>query len=262
MTQADSGPANRAREAALQMHKAGYALLPGALSAQLVADMNAELSRRYPGLATGTGLGAARETGKQRYMVTLELSGPFAQPEAYANPTILEVLRLVLEGDPVLENFGMVVSLPGAPAQHRHRDGGVLFDSPMAGLLPAHAVTIAIPLIDMNAERGTTEVLPGSHRAQVWDRNAATVAADVAAGSCLMWDYRTIHGGTANQSKLARPLLYATYGRAWWRDLANFQPEWTAQGPVMRQPPLLPGEGFLAKLPAEHRPLFRHFHRP
>lgn len=41
-------------------------------------------------------------------------------------------------------------------------------------------------------------------------------------GSCALWDFRLKHGGTANKSTLARPLLYVTYCRPWWVDHINF----------------------------------------
>src|SRR5262249_2871394 len=56
-------------------------------------------------------------------------------------------------------------SLPSALAQHRHSEGGDLF--PLAGidkLLPAAAITVGIPLLEMNEVHGTTAVWLGTHR--------------------------------------------------------------------------------------------------
>ena len=62
-----------------------------------------------------------------------------------------------------LAAFGVVCSTPSAPAQTVHRDGGTLFGSDIDRLLPTFAITVAIPLLEMNEVNGTTALWLGSH---------------------------------------------------------------------------------------------------
>lgn len=44
----------------------------------------------------------------------------------------------------------------------------------------------------------------------------------MAAGSAVLFDYRTFHAGGANRSEERRPILYRVYGRPWFEDDFNF----------------------------------------
>ena len=41
-------------------------------------------------------------------------------------------------------------------------------------------------------------------------------------GSCLMYDYRVLHRGTANRSAETRRMLYLLYTKPWFTDTINF----------------------------------------
>ena len=60
------------------------------------------------------------------------------------------------------------IPLVGGSAWLRwHRDGTELFaPSGLDLLLPAVAITVGIPLLEMNQIHGTTALWPGSHRAE------------------------------------------------------------------------------------------------
>ena len=75
-------------------------------------------------------------------------------------------MRTVLEATAILEAYGCILSLPGAPAQHEHYDGTHLFGTRLSAMLPPFALTCAFPLIDMDETQGTTLIRPGSHRWQ------------------------------------------------------------------------------------------------
>lgn len=193
------------------------------------------------------------DVGHRRQMDTVRLSGIFADPRVYANDALLPGIHACLGGQAILENFGAVTAFPGARAQHVHRDGPPLFtETGLSALLPAYAIVVGIPLIDMNSVTGTTAIWPGSHR---WQSDAPARArsepliADIPAGSCLVWDYRVLHGGTAHQSTFIRPLLYLTYARSWYRDPVNYGG---------RRSRLLLDQDLLDGIPAAHRALFAH----
>jgi hypothetical protein len=164
------------------------------------------------------------QVGDARYDITVEMTGAFGMPEAFANPLLVKFLRPLLGGDDMrLSNFTMVVAHPGAPQQHAHRDHGHLFFQPGVGPnLPVYAVNVAVPLIDVDIATGPTAILLGSHR---WPPQTP-ILTDMAAcmwrrGDCVLLDYRTMHAGLANYSQQARPIMYMVYACPWFFDDNN-----------------------------------------
>lgn len=190
----------------------------------------------------------ALPVGNRRMMLTIEISGVFNDAQLFCNSLIFPVLRAALGDDLVMSGFGGVISLPGAKAQHLHRDHSTLFgDLDFRAHLPCFAITVAIPLIDMNIMTGTTRLCLGGHRKPNEAIGDMTVVDPVVpAGSLLMWDYLLPHAGTPNCSDLIRPLLYFTYSRAWFRDAKNYG----------RQRPILLPDDEYEKVPHPLRKLF------
>lgn len=193
------------------------------------------------------------KVGEGRFMITVELKPPFNDISLFANPYLLPILGTALDENFVIAAFGVVCALPSAPAQHVHSDGGDLFLRPeLDRLLPATAVTVAIPLLEMNAVNGTTMLWLGSHH----DRERATteegIQPTVREGSCMIWDFRLKHGGTTNQGQLPRPLLYMTYCRAWFLDHINYNNKGYQN---QNQRPLVADKEFLSSLSEQHQRL-------
>lgn len=191
----------------------------------------------------------ALKVGHRRFMITPEFAPPFADPEVYASTGILRLMRSLLSDECILGSFGAVVSLPGAEAQHVHRDFGGLF--PEVGLdamLPPYAITAVVPLIDVDEVTGTTVVWPGSHRQRTPANDyepAQALWPKMCAGDVLLMDYRLVHGGSANVSTAPRPILYMVYYRPWFRDHVNYSV----------QERLRISRDMLEALPREHRRL-------
>ena len=254
----ENPPMSSARIHADMLTKAGYAVMDRVLPDSTIAALNETLAREYGQHFTSeVGREGALRVGDRRHLITLTLSGVFGDAALYANPAVMEVMAIIFDGDYVLDNFGVILSLPGSELQHRHRDGKFLFEAGIASMLPVHAVTVAIPLLDMNALHGTTEIFPGSHRISRWQEGSPSVVPDVAAGSCAIWDFRVLHRGTENRSNRCRPLLCMTYSKPWWRDWTNYQQVWTESGPVRPQERLRIGEGFFQTVPEHAQFLFR-----
>jgi len=193
----------------------------------------------------------ALTVGERRFLITIRLEPPFDDPRLFANPYLLSVVSAALDNRFVLGAFGVVCSLPSAPAQHKHDDGGLsLFpQSDLNRVLPAIAITVGIPLLEMNEVHGTTALWLGSHRSAVKE---AAIEPLVREGSCMLWDFRLKHCGTANRSALPRPLLYLTYCRPWFVEYMNFNAK---KNP--KQKPLLATKTFLSSLPKQHQRLLR-----
>ena len=163
------------------------------------------------------------EVGGARYDITVQMSGAFGTPDAFANPLLIKFLRSLLGEDLRLSNFTLVVAHPGAPEQHAHRDHGHLFVRPGVGpSLPVYAVNVAVPLIDVDIENGPTGIWLGSHRsAQSTAQRSTMTACGWRRGDCVLLDYRTMHAGLANFSQRPRPIMYMVYACPWFFDDVN-----------------------------------------
>jgi len=226
------------------MRAEGTLILEDIINPELILEAKEIFIQRYAPYLNGQKHDDALEVGDRRPMITVDFEPPFDRRELFANSWLLPVLSAAFKDDFVLAAYGVVCSLPEAPRQHIHMDGGDLF--PQAGInrvLPIFAVTVAIPLIEMNEIHGTTALWPGSHfdktRASAAEKGEGPDEPLVREGSCVLWDYRLLHGGTPNQSAVPRPLLYMTYSRSWFLDHKNYR----------RQAALRAPKGFLAELP-------------
>lgn len=224
----------------------GYLALEHVVQPDLVSQARRAVLQRYERFFHEANHENALQVGTRRYMITLRIEPPFDDDEFIANPRLLPIIRGALGNDCVLANYGLVCSLPGAPAQHMHRDGGDLFpETPLDGILPACAITVAIPLLELNELHGTTALCPGSHRTPSGMPEEASEYPVVREGGALLWDYRLAHQGTPNVSERVRPLLYATYCRSWFIDRRNFA----------KQPPLELDDAAWEKLSPEAQAL-------
>lgn len=201
----------------------GYVILDRIVPEARVNALHAEFNERYAHFLQDRETEESLEVGQRRFMVPVHFSGGFGDPLIFANPYVVALVRQLLGHNAILEAYGAINSLSGAEAQHVHRDGTMLFGTDLAPLLPAHALTFALPLIEMNELHGTTAIWPDSHR---WKEENSQVPPEIPVipvGSCLLWDFRLLHSGTVNRSDRHRPMVYATYARHWYRDALNFQ---------------------------------------
>ena len=107
---------------------------------------------------------------------------------------------------------GFLINRPGSTAQKWHKDG------PDQGFIDAF-----VPLIDVSAELGPTEVEIGTHEendvgesgdevTSIWENQSSSVAPELRKGEILLLDYRTLHRGLGNASpSTTRPLAYSVY---------------------------------------------------
>ena len=76
---------------------------------------------------------------------------------------------------------------------------------------------------DFTAENGGTQVVPGSH---LWDEDrqpdeSDVIAAEMPAGSVLLYQSATLHGGGANHSRRPRTGISFQYSLGWLRQEEN-----------------------------------------
>ena len=145
-------------------------------------------------------------------------------------PLLPSLLRKNTLKDLKLCHVSLLVAVPGSTDQAWHADGGHVS---LSEHLPCHCVNIFIPLHDVPLRMGPTEFRPGGHfltrnlapmilsakcrktlRVPVWP---ALVQQDV-----VLFDYRVLHRGRANTTKMNRHVLVLTFCEAWFQDVLNF----------------------------------------
>lgn len=111
---------------------------------------------------------------------------------------------------------------PGSDQQLIHRDELVWVHLPDPH--PEVQLASVIALVDFTADNGATRVVPGSHRWPV-DRVATPdelVAAEMAAGSAVVYLGSTLHGGGANTTAdVRRRGMHVSYCLGWLRTEEN-----------------------------------------
>jgi ectoine hydroxylase-related dioxygenase (phytanoyl-CoA dioxygenase family) len=145
--------------------------------------------------------------------------------EVLTHPMLLGVCDAVLAPNCARYQLNLAHVLdrgPGAEQQYLHRDELVWVHMPRPH--PELQVASMIALVDFTADNGATRVAPGSHRWPV-DRVAAEgdlVAADMAAGSAVVYLGSTIHAGGANTTTGQwRRGMHLSYVVGWLRTEEN-----------------------------------------
>ena len=229
----------------------GALIVEDIVDAAIIAAARRAFGGAYSHYLDGSKYEDTLMTSSRRLIITINLEPPFDDPWLFANPYLLPILNNVLGDGFVVGAFGVVCSLPSAPAQDRHEDGAILFpDTGVDRILPAAAITAGIPLIEMNEIHGTTALWLGSHRDPSRGSKEEGIEPVVREGSCMFWDFRLLHRGTPNRSAIPRPLLYLTYCRPWFLDHLNFTAK---KNP--KQKPLLATKNFISGLSEQHQRL-------
>jgi hypothetical protein len=245
-TRAQTPRSETITQAATALRTSGCVLLRDVFLPEFIGTLREAFFARHESLRRGEPPDGAGKVGNRRFQTALDLSSPFDSPPFYANGLALPILRAVLGEEMVLGCFGAVTSLPGAQDQHVHRDGPPLFNKAVNRMVPAHALDLFVPLVELNSDTGTTRLYPGTHtNADLDPAVAPFVDPVVPVGSCLLIDYRLFHQGRGNRSQQVRPLLYCVYHQPWFKDYKNH-----AAAPFLRI-----SDSDYAAIPAEHRKL-------
>lgn len=240
--------ARRKRLAVRLFRKYGTLLVENAFPVALVQEMNEAYVSRYQRYFTNEKKTDALKVGSKRYMITVDIDGPFNSPQVYANPFIEPIIQEVLGPNMIMGGFNSVCSLPESQHMRIHKDHPALFpESRDPDGLPSFAVTAVVAMRGFNAAAGTTRVFKGSNH--VSSRKARQMDhqdPEGPQGSCLLMDYRLSHQGRANRSDEIRPILTMIYHRPWFRDIVNYG---------MQDPLRMSDEAYQA-VPEVHRHLF------
>lgn len=164
--------------------------------------------------------------GKQtRHICAVAAKSPTFARDILCHTTMQQVADIVLL--PNCANYQLNIAHvldrgPGAEQQWLHRDEDVWIHMPAPHATLQIATVIA--LTDFTADNGATRVIPGSH---LWLRDQTgevsdTVAAEMKAGSAVIYLGSTIHGGGANTTAATRRRgMHMSYVVGWLRTEEN-----------------------------------------
>lgn len=232
--------------------KSGSLIIEDVFEADYIDNLKYHFDQRYGCLPENELEGAYYKVGDKRYQFTMEMTTPFNEPLIYAHPIMLAVNEILLGEKFLLDSYVSVLSLAGASNQNIHRDCPPLFeDEALHAALPPYALTVIIPLVDIDLNCGSTSLWPGSQKhfsRQSVNFDNPTLPL-VKRGCIYLWDYRLFHAGAANNSSVSRPILSLVYSKRWFSDATNF----------FKEPPIYLSKSEYEKIPTNLKFLFDRF---
>ncbi len=164
-----------------------------------------------------------------RYTVYVPWEQPFADPEIYENPVVLDFLdRYWGTDDYRITCYHSNNPYPGSEFQKWHRDAGISKLVPHVGLEVCPHFGVKFPLVDTYEENGSFEILPCTQYLadpEMETRYDEILEAgdfpsrrrlNLKKGTLWIQDPRTLHRGTPNRSDHVRPELVICYSLPWF----------------------------------------------
>lgn len=182
----------------------GGVIVENFISQELVNTIRAQLGEFAEGFKPGVSEGALKAIFAGP--ATKRFSGLIAKAPAFAEVVDHDLLHewatRAFKNDYWINTAQAMIVGPGSAAQALHRDWG---NWPIAASQgpkgPEATVALMLALSDFTAENGATQVVPGSHRWDDFEREAdpaSVVQAVMPAGSAMLYSGKTIHAAGAN----------------------------------------------------------------
>jgi ectoine hydroxylase-related dioxygenase (phytanoyl-CoA dioxygenase family) len=205
-----------------RMNRDGYTIVEGVIDADAVRALRDDVRRLEDELATRPAPNLFEGVR------TLRIYNLLVHGELYQHipihPRVLPIIEGVLDRGCLVSSLSSIDIGPGEAAQPLHADDQLI-------PLPKPHVSIICntmwALTDFTEANGATRVVPGTHRAdrspQPYGEPVQTVAAEMPAGSVMVFDGSIWHGGGANRSDGWRLGIAMNYCAGWLRQQENQQ---------------------------------------
>jgi ectoine hydroxylase-related dioxygenase (phytanoyl-CoA dioxygenase family) len=198
-----------------QLDRDGYLPLYNVLTPEQVRQFGSRLDELTREEGERAGLEVHQEAGTDRLSDLVNKDPMFEL--CFTHPRLLAGIAHVLQGEFKLSSLNSRAALPGQGLQALHADWG-------GAVAPGdYYVCNSIWLLDdFTAENGATRVVPGSHRsgkvpkdvmANPSDPYADEVLLLAPAGTVVIFNSHTWHGGTLNRSAARRRAMHAYFCR-------------------------------------------------
>ena len=199
-----------------QLDRDGYLPLSGLLTSAQVAAFNDRLAELLAAEGENAGKEVHQEAGTDRLSNLVEKAPDLFAP-CYTHPRLLAGIAHVLNGNLKLSSLNARAALPGQGLQGLHADWG-------KAVAPGdYAVCNSIWLLDdFTDENGATRVVPGSHRSGKMPGDVMTNVSEphpdevkiiAPAGTVVIFNSHTWHGGTRNVTDKPRRALHSYFCR-------------------------------------------------
>lgn len=223
LTEVPRVSAGDARAGIPLLRKHGVVVVSGAFDPETIDRVRAGIMARHTEFAEPCSLIDYQNNGEGRFIAPVVVDRALWDSGVLGSTVLAEVAGGVLGEDWVVDALGLTMALPGCAAQKMHRDGTSLYpESPLAAMLPAFALTVMIPLVDVHEGEGTTAFRLGTNHYDPAREDADAVSTPLARGDLIVWDFETLHAGDAHGGSSPRPMLYLTLCRPFWTDTGNF----------------------------------------
>ncbi len=198
-----------------QLDRDGYLPLRGILSAAQVAAFGARLDALTAEEGSRAGLEVHQEAGADRLSDLVNKDVMF--DACYTHPRVLAAIAHALGGDLKLSSLNARAALPGQGLQALHADWG-------GPVEPGdYQVCNSIWLLDDFTEtNGATRVVPGTHRSGAMPQQVMADPKEphpderlllAPAGTVVIFNSHTWHGGTLNRSAHRRRAMHSYFCR-------------------------------------------------
>jgi ectoine hydroxylase-related dioxygenase (phytanoyl-CoA dioxygenase family) len=208
-------------EHAERIDRDGYTILEGVIEDELrdaLTDDLVRLERFYDVTPSDNGFEGTKTV---RIYNLLALGKLYEGIPVHAN--VLPVVEGVLDDGCLVSSLSSIAIDPGESAQPIHADDQLI------PLTKPHVPTVCNTmwaLTDFTEANGATRIIPGSHRRDHSPDFGApydSIAAEMPAGSVLVWHGSLWHGGGANTTDERRVGIAMNYCAGWIRQQENQQ---------------------------------------
>jgi hypothetical protein len=203
---------------AAELNRDGICIIRGLFDKQLIAEWAEAFDTLFRKRQNEPGGLAPRE--KARYYLTFPWIHPFANPEVFANPTILGVLDRVFAQEYQLVQLAADTPFQGSEYQELHRDFRPLFSDQF--VTPLYALAVNFPLVEVTADNGPFQMARGTH---VMSREEGLVkirAGEIEVesfymqpGDVMIRSPLALHRGSPNLTDQPRPMVVMGYAMHW-----------------------------------------------
>lgn len=202
-----------------EIESQGYTILPDVIDSEKVAAIAADLERleRELKIEPHNNPFEGKDTVR---IYNLLVHGPL-YAEFAIHPTILPIVEGVLSSSCLISSLSSIAIRGGEAAQPIHADDQVI---PLKKPHRAIVCNTMWAITDFTEENGATRIIPGSHKR---DHNPAfgtkyeSDAAEMKAGSVMIFNGSMWHGGGANQTSNRRVGVAMNYCAGYIRQQEN-----------------------------------------